>query len=87
MWVMRGRCHKFGDNVPHGGGIVPVWVLAKRVVDAYVLWTIKPEMRLRVTASNLLAQDAETVSMVDDETTDTLSPTFLNWRVQLELKL
>jgi outer membrane receptor for ferrienterochelin and colicins len=60
---------------------------AKRVVDAYVLWTIKPEMRLRVTASNLLAQDAETVSMVGDESTDTLSPTFMNWRVQLEMKL
>lgn len=34
IWVMRGRCHKFGDNVPHGGGIVPGWVLAKRVVEA-----------------------------------------------------
>ena len=34
MWVMRGRCHKFGDNVPHGGGVVPVWVLANRVVEA-----------------------------------------------------
>jgi iron complex outermembrane receptor protein len=60
---------------------------AKRVVDAYVLWTIKPDVRLRVTASNLLAQDAETVSMVTDETTGTVSPTFMNWRVQLELKL
>jgi len=31
---MRGRCHKFGDNVPHGGGIVPGWILARRVVEA-----------------------------------------------------
>ncbi len=37
MWVMRGRCHKFGDNVPHGGGIVPGWVLAQRVLDAETL--------------------------------------------------
>jgi 3-isopropylmalate/(R)-2-methylmalate dehydratase small subunit len=34
IWVTRGRCHKFGDNVPHGGGIVPGWVLAGRVVEA-----------------------------------------------------
>ncbi|MEK8034139.1 TonB-dependent receptor [Ideonella sp. DXS29W] len=65
------------------------WLIqsAKRVLDAYVLWTVNPGMRVRVTASNLLQQDAETVSMVSDETTDTLSPTFMNWRVQLELKL
>jgi 3-isopropylmalate/(R)-2-methylmalate dehydratase small subunit len=34
IWLMRGRCHKFGDNVPHGGGIVPGWILARRVVEA-----------------------------------------------------
>lgn len=34
IWVMRGRCHKLGDNIPHGGGIVPGWVLAGRVVEA-----------------------------------------------------
>lgn len=34
IWVMRGRCHKFGDNVPHGGGIVPGWILARRLVEA-----------------------------------------------------
>jgi iron complex outermembrane receptor protein len=59
----------------------------KRVLDAYVLWSINPSMRLRVTASNLLHQGNETVSMNEDETADTLSPSFVNWRVQLELKL
>ena len=65
------------------------WIVQspKRVLDAYVLWSINPSMRLRVTASNLLHQGNETVSMVDDETADTLSPSFVNWRVQLEMKL
>jgi iron complex outermembrane receptor protein len=65
------------------------WIVQspKRVLDAYVLWSINPSMRLRVTASNLLHQGNETVSMVDEETADTLSPSFVNWRVQLELKL
>ncbi|MFO1336945.1 MAG: TonB-dependent receptor [Burkholderiaceae bacterium] len=60
---------------------------AKRVVDAYALWTINPGMRLRVTASNLLHEDADSSSIVTDETATTVSPTFVNWRVQLELKL
>ncbi len=60
---------------------------AKRVVDAYALWTINPGMRVRVTASNLLHEDADSASIVDDETAATVSPTFVNWRVQLELKL
>ena len=65
------------------------WIVQspKRVLDAYVLWSINPGMRLRVTASNLLHQGNETVSLVEDETADTTSPSFVNWRVQLELKL
>ncbi|WP_374568366.1 TonB-dependent receptor plug domain-containing protein [Ideonella sp.] len=60
---------------------------AKRVLDAYVLWTINPATRVRVTASNLLQQDTDTVSLVGTEQAETLSPSFVNWRVQLELKL
>lgn len=60
---------------------------AKRVVDAYALWTIHPGMRVRVSASNLLHEDADSSSIVDDETAATVSPTLVNWRVQLELKL
>lgn len=60
---------------------------AKRVFDAYVLWAISPVMRLRVTASNLLQQDAEAVSLVNAERADTVASTFVNWRVQLEMKL
>jgi iron complex outermembrane receptor protein len=60
---------------------------AKRVVDAYVLWTINPAARLRVSASNLLHQDNETASLIDEERADTVASTFVNWRLQLELKL
>ncbi len=65
------------------------WIVQspKRVLDAYVLWSVNPNMRLRMTASNLLHQGNETVSMVEDETADTRSPSFVNWRLQLELKL
>ena len=59
----------------------------KRVFDAYALWSINPTTRVRVTASNLLHQDAESVSLVDAETSDTVSSTSINWRIQLELKL
>jgi iron complex outermembrane receptor protein len=65
------------------------WIVQspKRVLDAYVLWSVNPNMRLRMTASNLLHQGNETVSMVEDETADTRSPSFVTWRLQLELKL
>jgi outer membrane receptor for ferrienterochelin and colicins len=67
----------------------------KRIVDAYVLWTINPSARLRVTASNLLHEDNESASVfagglsgtADDERADTVGSSFVNWRVQLELKL
>jgi outer membrane receptor for ferrienterochelin and colicins len=63
----------------------------KRVFDAYALWAINPGMRLRLSAGNLLAEDVEststyvTASSLDN--TVSTSPTFVNWRLQLELKL
>ena len=36
-WVMRGRCHKFGDDVPHAGGIVPAHFITARETDPEVL--------------------------------------------------
>lgn len=36
-WVMRGRCHKFGDDVPHAGGIVPAHFVTARETDPDVL--------------------------------------------------
>lgn len=64
---------------------------AKRVVDAYALWTINPSMRVRLSASNLLQEDAESTSTTTFasgyETAASVSPTFVNFRLQLELKL
>jgi outer membrane receptor for ferrienterochelin and colicins len=64
---------------------------AKRVVDAYALWTISPSLRVRLSASNLLQEDAESTSTLTAantyESAASVSPTFVNWRVQLELKL
>lgn len=64
---------------------------AKRVVDAYALWTINPSMRVRLSASNLLQEDAESTNTTrtDDsyESAASVSPTFVNFRLQLELKL
>lgn len=69
------------------------WIVAapKRVLDAYALWTINPGMRVRLSASNLLAQDAvsDSTTTFDGgyENAQSLSPTYVSWRVQLELKL
>jgi iron complex outermembrane receptor protein len=60
---------------------------AKRVVDAYLLWTVNPGLRLRLTASNLLHEASESASVVADERADTVAASFVNWRLQLELKL
>ncbi len=65
------------------------WLIqsAKRVVDAYVLWSINPDFRVRVTASNLLQEDSMSTSVVADESAFSTAPTFVNWRVQVEIKL
>lgn len=64
---------------------------AKRVFDAYALWTVNPGMRLRLSASNLLAEEAQSTSTYvtasSFDSTASTSPTFVNWRLQLELKL
>lgn len=32
-WQLRGRCHKFGHNVPHLDGVVPEWLVNGRYFD------------------------------------------------------
>lgn len=63
----------------------------KRVFDAYALWTIDAGMQLRLSASNLNAEDLVTRRALDDgslrEQAQTVEPTTVNWRLQLELKL
>ena len=59
----------------------------KRVVDAYALWTLSPQWRLRLSANNLGPEDAVSTSAVAQETAVTRAETALNWRLQLEIKL
>lgn len=64
---------------------------AKRVFDAYAQWAINPNARLRLSASNLAPQDAVNISTLIEqdgpETATTVARTYVNWRLQLELKL
>lgn len=65
------------------------WIVQsrKRVVDAYALWTLRPDMRLRLSASNLLAEDVASENRTNAERTTSETTTFVNWRLSLELKL
>ena len=68
-----------------------VTVSHKRVVDAYALWTLSPSAALRLMASNLTARDYHSTNTLDAlgirNFSSTLSPTYVNWRARLELKL
>ncbi|WP_144633779.1 hypothetical protein [Bordetella genomosp. 13] len=37
VWVMRGRCRKFGHDVPHADGILPAHFITARETDPEVL--------------------------------------------------
>jgi outer membrane receptor for ferrienterochelin and colicins len=63
----------------------------KRQVDWYALWKINPTTQLRISAANLLADDAvgsgfDTSGDVQ-RTTNTLNKTYTAWTARLELKL
>jgi iron complex outermembrane receptor protein len=70
---------------------------AKRVFDAYALWTFKPGVQLRLSATNWLPRDYLTGSSLDfesatpgsftRETSRTVTSTFTQWQLRLELKL
>ena len=68
-----------------------VTVSTKRVVDAYALWTLSPSAALRLMASNLTARDYHSTNTLDAlgirNFSSTTSPTYVNWRARLELKL
>ncbi|WP_157039435.1 TonB-dependent receptor plug domain-containing protein [Aquincola tertiaricarbonis] len=59
----------------------------KRVIDAYALWRVRPGLQLRVSASNLAPLDDITGSVVAQEQSRTVSPSTMNWQLQLEMKL
>jgi iron complex outermembrane receptor protein len=69
---------------------------AKRVFDAYALWTFKPGLQLRLSATNWLPRDYVTAGSLDFESTPgsftretsrTVTSTFTQWQLRLEFKL
>jgi outer membrane receptor for ferrienterochelin and colicins len=64
---------------------------AKRVLDAYLLWTFNPELQLRVSGSNLTALDHVTGGSFDvgtlRQSSETTAKSYLNLQVRLEIKL
>ena len=71
---------------------------SKRVFDVYALWTFKPGLALRLSATNWLPRDYLTGGGLDFETTpnsgaftretsSTLTSTFTQWQLRLEMKL
>lgn len=60
---------------------------AKRVLDAYLLWTVNPAWQLRLSGSNLRAADHLTASRVGQETSTTTARTHANWQLRAEMKL
>lgn len=59
----------------------------KRVIDAYALWRVRPGLQLRMSASNLAPTDDITGTVVAAERARTVSPSTMNWQLQLEMKL
>jgi iron complex outermembrane receptor protein len=71
---------------------------SKRVFDVYALWTFKPGLALRLSANNWLPRDYTTGGGLDfetapgsgsfaRETSRTLTSTFAQWQLRLEMKL
>jgi len=68
----------------------------KLAFDAYALWTFRPGLALRLSASNLTARDYTTGGGLDftsslgaatRETTRTVVDTYTQWQLRLEMKL
>lgn len=68
----------------------------KRVLDAHALWKVTPMTQLRISASNILADDASSTNLVRTpaqgqspglaQYTSTINPTYRVWSVRLETK-
>jgi outer membrane receptor for ferrienterochelin and colicins len=63
----------------------------KRQFDAYALWVFDPAKQLRLNVSNIAPQDYISTNSLDAgntrERASSVSSTYVNWRLSLELKL
>ena len=82
-WVPGYRSQLAADRATTSG--------RKTVWDGFVLWTIGPEIGLRLLAGNLAPRDYESSNSVDTgslrETSVASGPSYTNWQLRLELKL
>lgn len=66
-------------------------VSRKRLFDAYALWTFNPNLQLRLNATNIDPRDYLSTSVVEAgglrERATTITPTYVSWRVGLEMKI
>lgn len=89
-WTPSGNV-TLSSDADQGGTSQRVGSSAKRVVDAYALWTFNPAVQLRLSGANLLAQDSLSSSSVTSpgniQLAQTTADTYRVWTLRLELKL
>ena len=93
-WKVKDLPLSVGSSVSYTPGYTTrlaenQWLVqpTKRVIDAYALWSFSPAWRLRLSLSNLAPLDTGSTSQVGDEVAQTVSPTAMTWRAQLEIKI
>lgn len=94
----RGLPLTLGGNVNHTPGYRTrleadraIVQSEKTVLDIYALWTFSPQFKLRLSLSNALAPDTSAATIVDStaltETNRTMTRSFVNTQLRLEIKL
>jgi len=95
---LRGLPLTLGGNLNHTPGYeirldTDRWAVQpdKTVIDAYALWVFKPELQLRLSLGNALAQDYLTQTRVVSngqlESVASNARSYVNWQLRLEMKL
>lgn len=97
-WRVRGLPLTLGASVSFTPGYAvqldtsrTATVDTRQVIDAYALWTFAPDLKLRVSASNLAARDSVSTTTVDGAATRQTATTWgrssTAWAVRLEMKI
>ncbi|MES2958778.1 MAG: TonB-dependent receptor [Pseudomonadota bacterium] len=95
---LRGLPLTLGGNVNHTPGYdirldTDRWAVQpdKTVIDAYALWVFNPDLQLRLSVGNALAQDHVTHTRVESaavrESVASTARSYVNWQLRLEMKL
>ena len=98
LFRSRGLPLTLGGNVNYTPGYdirldVNRWAVNpdKTVVDAYALWAFNPNLQLRLSLGNALAQDYQTQTRVESngqrQTIASNARSYVNWQARLEMKL